>query len=245
MGLAALVATVLLPRIPQDPAYHELADTRVVWGIGRFGDVVTNIPYMIVGVLGLRFLVRVRRSRHVRPFRDPKEAWTYAAFFAGVGLTGLGSAWYHWAPGTDSLMWDRLAMVVAFMGLFSAVIGDRVGPRVGVCLLPVLLAAGLASVVYWYLSECLGAGDLRFYSFVQFYPAMGIPLMMLLFPPRYTHARWLWGTIGWYALAKAVEHLDRPIFELTGVVSGHNLKHLFAALAGGWLLLMLQRRRPK
>jgi hypothetical protein len=32
-------------------------------------------------------------------------------------------------------------------------------------------------------------------------------------------------------LAKALEYFDPQVFELTGVVSGHSLKHLAAALA--------------
>jgi hypothetical protein len=50
---------------------------------------------------------------------------------------------------------------------------------------------------------------------------------------------------GFYALAKILETLDRPIFGLLGhAVSGHTLKHLTAAYEGYWILVMLQRRRP-
>jgi len=43
-------------------------------------------------------------------------------------------------------------------------------------------------------------------------------------------------------LAKGFEHFDRQIFELTGAVSGHTLKHLAAAAAAGWLLREVLRR---
>ena len=46
-----------------------------------------------------------------------------------------------------------------------------------------------------------------------------------------------------YVLAKALEALDGPIFELGHIVSGHTLKHLAAAGAGYWILRMLLMRR--
>ena len=49
---------------------------------------------------------------------------------------------------------------------------------------------------------------------------------------------------GLYVLAKIVEALDRPIFELGHIVSGHTLKHMAAAGAGYWILRMLRKRRP-
>jgi hypothetical protein len=46
-----------------------------------------------------------------------------------------------------------------------------------------------------------------------------------------------------YLLAKVFEHYDRQIFELTGMVSGHTLKHVAAGLAGLPVAYMLWRRR--
>lgn len=240
----ALVAMLFVPPIGQRAAYHDFADRRVVLGIPYFGDVITNVGYLIVGVGGLLALARGRRGAGGSLIR-PSGMWPYGVFFAGMVLVGLGSGWYHLDPSNDSLFWDRLAMAVAVMGLFCAVIAERISPRVGVWLLPVLVAGGLASVVYWYLTERAGAGDLRMYVIGQFYPIMAIPLMLLLFPPRYTHGRYLWGTIGWYVLAKVAEGLDRPIYAWTfGLVSGHNLKHVAAAMAAGCVVIMLHRRRP-
>jgi len=52
--------------------------------------------------------------------------------------------------------------------------------------------------------------------------------------------------IGLYAVAKACEMLDRPIFEaLGGAVSGHTIKHLLAGGAAAALLVMAARRRPR
>jgi hypothetical protein len=52
----------------------------------------------------------------------------YGAFFAGVALTGYGSAWYHLDPANESLVWDHLLMSIAIMGLFSAGFTEHVDP---------------------------------------------------------------------------------------------------------------------
>jgi hypothetical protein len=81
---------------------------------------------------------------------------------------------------------------------------------------------------------------------VQFYPLLAIPLLILLFPPRYTGTGWLFAALGWYVPAKLLDHpFDRDVYKLLDhAVSGHTLKHL-AAAAGAWALLrMLQNRRP-
>jgi hypothetical protein len=69
-------------------------------------------------------------------------------------------------------------------------------------------------------------------------------LIVLLLPPRYTRSSDLAIVAGFYVLAKVLEILDKPIFELGHVVSGHTLKHLAAATSGYWILRMLQKRRP-
>ena len=69
--------------------------------------------------------------------------------------------------------------------------------------------------------------------------------MLLLFPPRYTRGADLVGALGWYALAKIFEQLDAQVFAVGGVVSGHTLKHLAAAVAMYWIFRMLKRRRPR
>jgi hypothetical protein len=50
--------------------------------------------------------------------------------------------------------------------------------------------------------------------------------------------------VGFYALAKVLEALDKPIFSLGHIVSGHTLKHLVAATAAYWIVRMLQKQRP-
>jgi hypothetical protein len=169
----------------------------------------------------------------------------FVVCFAGVVLTAFGSSWYHWSPSNATLVWDRLPMTLGFMGLLAAVIAEQLSERVGLAALAPLLIAGVASVFYWQYTEQAGAGDLRPYLLVQFGPLPLIPLLITLFPKRYTHTERWYVIIGWYAAAKVFEGLDASIFAATaGLVSGHTLKHLAAAWACYEIVRMLNVRRP-
>lgn len=233
-ALAAVVAVVavLLPPVPQPQWYHNFADQRTFFGIPNFNNVVSNFPFAVVGVWGLVFLRRANREHR-----------SYWIVFIGLILTAFGSSYYHLQPNNDRLVWDRLPMVIVFMSLLAAIIAERISERAGLWLLPLLLFIGVASVWQWHVSELRGAGDLRFYAAVQLYAVLFLIIAMLL-PSPYTR-RWdLVVVAGFYLLAKILETLDRPIFELGHIVSGHTLKHLAAAGAGYWILRMLQKRRP-
>ena len=106
-----------------------------------------------------------------------------------------------------------------------------------------LVAVGVGSAVYWYVSETMGHGDLRPYGLVQFYPAVALPLICLLFSGRRTDGRSLAWLMLWYAVAKLCEHFDGAIYDLLGnTVSGHTIKHLVAAAA--ILVVIRMVRRP-
>lgn len=244
LGLVALVAVALLPPIAQDPAYHDFADRRRLLGIPNALNVLSNAPFVLVGALGWTFLLRQGRQRADGPLTETWERSAFGILFAGIGLTGFGSAYYHLAPGNVTLFWDRLPLTIVFMSLFAVVIAERIGLAAGRRLLPLLLLAGAGSVLYWLLGELAGAGDLRPYGLIQFFPLVAIPLLLLLFPPRYTRGADLVGALAWYALAKTFELLDAQIFAAGGIVSGHTLKHLASAVAMYWILRMVELRRP-
>jgi hypothetical protein len=243
-GLAVLAAAafLLVPPIPQDPAYHRLADSRPWLGIPNVLNVLSNAGFLLVGALGLAFVAGGGGGGGA--FREPGERWPYAVFFGGLLLTGFGSAYYHWEPGNARLAWDRLPLAITLMGLLAATIAERIGVRVGLCLLGPLIAIAAGSVIYWHWTEQRGTGDLRLYALVQFYPVVAIPLMLWWLPPRYTRGGELLAAAVTYAAAKVPELLDGWILSATRVVSGHTLKHLLAALAGYWVLRMLRHRRP-
>lgn len=226
LGLAAasLAALLLLPPITQNQDYHQLADARTVLGIPNFWNVVSNVPFVVIGAVGLAH------------YRDSTA--TVFIFF-GIFLTGFGSSYYHWSPNDDTLFWDRLPMALAFMAILANAVEERVNARAGVILLWPLLAIGVLSLLLWRWS-----GDLRLYGWVQFFPCVALPLMFLLFPPKYT------GTYLWvvatavYALAKVFEYLDEQVYAIGHVVSGHTLKHLVAAAACWVVLRYFQTREP-
>jgi hypothetical protein len=243
LGAALLVAVVLLPPLAEPRMFRSLADQRAFLGIPNFLDVVSNVPFLLVGVWGLYFLTR--DARQPRAFTDPAERWPYAVCFLSVALIAPGSAYYHLAPDDARLMWDRLPISMGFMALVSAVIVERISRKAGLRLLLPLMLAGAASVLYWRWSLLRGAEDILPYAAVQYGAMAAVLLALLLFPARYARGADLLVALAIYALAKLAEVLDRPIYALGGIVSGHTLKHLLAALAVGWLVRMLYLRRPK
>ncbi len=239
-ALAALV-TALLPRMDLSPSYHQFADQRTALGIPRFMDVVSNLPFLLVGLYGIAVVARRRRQLFV----DSREQFPVFVLFLGVTLVAFGSGYYHLQPDNPRLFWDRLPMTVAFMGLVSAMIAERISVRLGLVLTPVLLLAGAASLLYWRWTDALGAPDLRPYGFVQAYPLLALILLLLLFPPRYTRSRDYAWVLALYVAAKLFEVGDRVVFRWTsGIVSGHTLKHLAAAAACYVLVRMVRDRVP-
>ena len=240
---AAAAAACVVPPIPQNPAYHGFADTRPIGGVPNAWAVLSNLPFVLVGLAGFRQVLTAPAGA-AAPFVESRERWPYALFFAGVALTGVGSAYYHWAPDNARLVWDRLPMTIGFMALLAAIVAERVSVTAGLAFLLPLLLAGAGSVAYWHAGELRGAGDLRPYTLVQFAPGVLIALMLWLFPARYTHGGYLVGVIVIYGAAKLLEVLDGPIFSMGHLLSGHTLKHLTAALAAWWLLRGLAIRCP-
>ncbi|MGH8643471.1 MAG: ceramidase domain-containing protein [Gammaproteobacteria bacterium] len=239
--LATIGALLLLEPIPQDLCYHAFADQRQLFGVPRFGDVVSNFPFLLVAILGLR---AVYRARLIDRAGDSVSLHPYTVFFTAVGLVAAGSAYYHYHPDNERLVWDRLPMTIAFMSLFSLIISERIHPVISTYwAMPGLIMLGMASVFYWHFSERAGHGDLRFYGLVQFYPPLAIPVICVLFPNRSgLSAGYLIGLLLCYVLAKAFEHLDYEVYALTREsISGHTLKHLSAALGCCFVLTALKR----
>lgn len=232
-----------LPRIPQPLAYHSFADQRDYLGIANFWNVISNLPFAVIGLWGLVFLLKSDSAQTNEHFIDPRERWLYLFVFVGLLLTAVGSSYYHLDPNNARLVWDRLPMTIAFMSMVAAVIADRISLRLSLWLLPIFLFVGVSSVLQWYASETRGTGDLRFYAAVQVYSAL-ILLVAPFIPTHYSHGSDVWMVLGFYILAKVFETLDKRIFAIGHTVSGHTLKHLAAATAGYCILRMVQKRRP-
>jgi hypothetical protein len=226
----AVMAMFIAPPIAQDPSYHSFADHRDLLGIHNLLNVASNLPFFLVAVLGFyQTSILFRKNRNSQP--DHWKSLMYLVFFFGVFLTGLGSSYYHLEPNTQTLIWDRLPMTIAFMAFFTLIIHDHANARAAKNLLLPLLAIGIYSVIYWAYTESTGKGDLRLYALVQFLPLILVPIMIFKSKNRGLEARSVWIVIGYYAAAKVFEHWDSQIFGLLGNdLSGHSIKHVLAAL---------------
>lgn len=232
--LTGVVALAAIDPIPQDVRYHEFADTRTRYGIRNFWNVVSNLPFLLVGMVGMLRLPQLAR---------PATRLGYGVICASIVLVGLGSATYHAAPSNGSLFWDRLPMTVVFMALLSLVLDERVFGRERPGVLGVLGVVGVASALYWVWSETQSQGDLRPYALVQFLPAALVPLILFMYPRRYLNTGWWLGALVCYGAAKAFEHFDGAIWDATGTVGGHALKHVAAAVAVLCIVLAVPARR--
>jgi hypothetical protein len=228
VAAGSLALLLLLEPIRQSVIYHRFADQRAFLGVPNFMDVSSNVAFLLVGLAGVAYLVRRTVSLRV--------AWL--SFFVGVAIVSAGSAWYHANPSNDTLVWDRLPMTIAFMGLLSAVLGEYVSERLGRALLVPAVLLGFLSVLYWHWS-----GDLRFYVWVQLMALLTVPLLMALFRPLHTHQWLLLAALALYGIAKVSEIYDGEVFAWTREsVSGHTIKHLLAATSCLAVLVMLRRR---
>jgi hypothetical protein len=224
--LLSIVGLGFSDPIQQQQAYHAYADSRTISGIPYFWNVVSNLPMLFIGAYGMWQCFRHWTARPTGVAR-----WIPFILSAGIFITCFGSAYYHWAPANDTLLWDRLPMTLMFMSLFALLINDYIGPVAGVRTFVIALPLGIVSVLYWHFTEAAGHGDLRPYALVQFFPMLAIPVLLLGYPGKTPYVRNLLLVVGWYALAKVCEHFDHEIYAATGLWSGHTLKHLCASVA--------------
>ncbi|CAA3028368.1 Ceramidase domain-containing [Olea europaea subsp. europaea] len=236
-GVAIVCFVVLMlvtPKIPQSQEYHDFADQREFFGIPNTLNVISNFPFLIIGLIGL--ILCYFRNYFKLSLQGELCGWT--CFYIGVAAVGIGSSYYHLKPNDERLVWDRLPMTIAFTSIIAIFIIERVDEHRGTLSIIPLLLAGVVSILYWRFFD-----DLRPYAVVQFVPCIAIPIMAILLPPMYTHSTyWLWAA-GFYLLAKIEEAADKPIYSLTHhIVSGHTLKHLCAAMVPVFLTLMLAKR---
>ena len=235
---ACIALFTLVDPIPQDSAYHLLADDRPGIGIPNVLNVVTNLAFLLVGGYGLWLLLSNPSIAGSRVL-----FWAWSVFFAGLVMTAFGSGYYHWVPSNGTLAWDRLPMTLGFAGFITILIGEFVSLRAARYLLLPLLVGGAASVAYWSYTESIGAGDLRPYAMIVVFPILLTPVILVVYGRNSELRPAMWIMLSLYAAAKLSEHFDAQVFETVGFVSGHSLKHLFAALSVLPLILALRRRR--
>ncbi|RRD56257.1 hypothetical protein EII20_11835 [Comamonadaceae bacterium OH2545_COT-014] len=228
--LPLLALAALAPAVPLPAGYHHFADQRTLAGLPHAMDVLTNLPFAVVGAWGLALL------RRAPTLAAPLRALA-GLFFAGLALTALCSGIYHLRPDATGLALDRLGMGLAFAGVLGLAAAERVSARAGVALAALVAATAPAAAALDWLT-----GNMTPWAVLQ---AGGVLLLALLAmrPARPQALGFsILGVIAWYALAKALELADHALFHaLQGVVSGHSLKHMAAALAAGPILAALRR----
>ena len=230
--LATLIVWMLLPAIPQDQAYHAFADQRAWLDIPHAADVLSNLAFVAVGLLGVVRLASPDRAK----YSSATEAGLWC-FALGSLCTGVGSAWYHLNPIDATLVWDRLPMTLAFTGVLGAAIAQRVGNHIASVGFAVLLVVGISSIAYWQMT-----GDLSPYLVFQYGGIAALLTLLILTRKGNDPFPWWW-LIAWYILAKVFEAGDQAVWEATKqILAGHTLKHLAAAVGCAAMLAPLRAR---
>ena len=227
--IISFIGLFFIEPISQDLTYHNLADNRTILGINNFFDVVSNLPFLLAGLLGL-FCI----------FKNwgVSNSWGWLILFVSVIFISFGSSYYHLNPENKTLTWDRLPMAIGFMALFVIVLTDYVNSKLGKWLLIPMCIVGIFSVVYWHIAD-----DLRMYAWVQFVSMALLLIIISVYKPTHLKTKYLIYAFIFYALSKIFEHFDKHIFELMSQsVSGHTIKHLLAAIATFFFYLLLKRR---
>ena len=237
--IGVAIGFFMVDPVSQDASYHEFSDTSAFSSIPNTFNVLSNFPFLLVGLMGLAALRREgENSLNIIESNEP----AYFILFLGAVLVGIGSSYYHLRPNNETLVWDRIPMTIAFMALYSIVISEFVSEKYGrMCLIPFLLL-GVASVLYWSFTESRGVGDLRYYAAVQFLPILTILILLIFFKSKYNSVWGYWLLLCTYLVAKLFEEFDYPVHDAIGVVSGHTIKHVLPAI-GLYILIRAYKKR--
>nr|VDD34004.1 unnamed protein product [Brassica oleracea] len=245
-----LILMFFTPKVPLHSfRHHVFADKRNFMGVPNTLNVMTNFPFLIIGVLG--FVLCLGGSFFNISLKG--EIWGWTLFYASVSSLAFGSAYYHLKPDDNRIVWDTLPILIAYSSLFSSFLVERAGERVGLSCLVLLLFISVLSVAYarqvqieviiCVLVDGRVFNDLRLCLTFQLIPCLAIPVMTVLLPPKYTHSRfWLLATAA-HAVSKIEGLADSKIYNFNGyTISGHSLGHLCSALAMLLLTVMLLYR---
>lgn len=113
-----MILWLLTDPMPQPLNYHDFSDSRRWLGIQNSANVISNLPFLLIGTYGL---FELKRNTYGSSF----PLLIYSIFFFSVTLISIGSAMYHLSPNSDLLVLDRLPMSASFTSLFSIIIGKE------------------------------------------------------------------------------------------------------------------------
>jgi hypothetical protein len=232
-AVSPAIAVAAMSPVIKGPGFHTYADARYWLGIPNVGDVLSNLPFVIVGIMGLV----AARSVTAVPRR------LVQLFFLAILGIGLGSGAYHVHPIDATLAFDWLPIVVALAWLTALVLSDRVDARAGRIAAVVLPALAIGSVLWWWLGGGTAGGDMRWYAMLQLLFVATVPVVLVLYPKGALSRGDLLLGVGCFVGARVLHANDAAILEATGV-SGHTLKHLAAGVAAWFVLRAVRRARP-
>lgn len=215
---------------------HQYADTRPLGPLPNAADVLSNLPLVVIGLIGARRLLTGVRAGTV-VLSNPAEVLPWLVLFLGIAASGVGSTWYHLQPTAERLLWDRGPIALSMAAFIGAALTERVGPREGILTLPVLAVAALLTVGAAY------QGDLRYYIWLNLVALLVVPLLCRVVGGPYSLTGLWYGAVALYLLAKVAELFDADVYALGQILSGHTLKHLLAAAGIATLVHMVTRRR--
>lgn len=203
--------------------YFNFADKRSIAFIQNIGDVLSNLPFLFIGLWGL-WVIRQNKVLGKNYF------FALNTIAIGTILTCFGSIYFHLNPTRETLFWDRLPMTLGFSGLIILIFTDRFNQKVSLklnILFFIFIFISSMTVVGWN-NELL---TLRPYLLVQLGSLLFSFLALILTPSNVIKNTYLLIAIAFYILAKITEIYDLEIFNRLSFVSGHSLKHLLAAAA--------------
>lgn len=223
--------------ITQPADYHAFADQSTLYDIPHFADVVSNLGFALVALVGA--LLLRRRQRH------PSLAlsWSgYRLFLIGLFLTALGSTYYHLEPDNARLFWDRLPIALACGGLLAGVWADA-RQKSADLLTNWMAVLAFYSVAWWYFTDLIDVGDLRPYLMFQIAPMLLIPLWQSIYRTPWSDRLSFGAVLLLYAAAKVTELYDHEIAVQVGTMTGHTIKHLLATVAAAVIVARLALRQ--
>ena len=118
--VAFIILFAFISPIQQDESYHHFADTTCLIQINNFWNVVSNIGFIFTGLYGFAIINKYQINTAIN-----------YVLFAGIILTGIGSAYYHYAPNNTTLVWDRLPMTIVFTTFFAQLYSWYISNKTG------------------------------------------------------------------------------------------------------------------
>jgi hypothetical protein len=250
MVLLGFLAALLLfglfsePRYGIDPSDLDFAESsaHALLGVPGLANMLSAGLVGLAALVGFGAIARAS-SRGIVWETGARSSW--GVFFGAAAAAAVASIALHASPSLPLLIVMRLCICLAMMGLWNALMIERVDPEIGLKAAPWFYLFAIAAVGYWGWTESLGAGDLRLTTACTVYPMMVLPMILSLFPLAEGGGGWLLAGWGVYLAAKICEALDALIYGSTGEwISGHTLSHIGQALAILCVARSLTARRP-